>query len=366
MTLSREPNTWVILGLMSGSSLDGLDLCLVRFSRTKNSWQYQILAADTQPYPESLSSQIRQARQASALHLVETDTALAHFMAQAALDFCQKAGQVPQALASHGHTIFHNPAGGYTTQIGNGGLLHALTGWPVVCDFRTTDVGLGGQGAPLVPIGDALLFSHYRVCLNLGGIANLSYDSPQGRIAHDIGYANQGLNFLAQKRGHSYDPEGSIAQSGSLQPELLVRLNAFPWLSAQGARSLGYEDFDLYYTPILSEESVSLADRLHTFGIHIAQQIAQVLAQVPSPQGQILLTGGGAFNTWLVEQIRQQSPSWDFVVPDSLTVSSKEALIFAFLGLLRLLESPNSLASVTGARTDSIGGALYGVNPLQK
>jgi anhydro-N-acetylmuramic acid kinase len=259
-------------------------------------------------------------------------------------------------VASHGHTIFHNPLLHYTTQIGEGAAIAAGCGLPVVCDFRTGDVAAGGQGAPLVPLGDELLFGDYDYCLNLGGFANISMQSLNNRIAFDIVPANIILNHFANQRGKAYDPNGEIAASGQVQENLLQSLNDLAYYHIRPPKSLGREWVESEVLPLLSDTGLELEDAACTFCEHIAQQIAACLEN--GPQKKMLVTGGGAFNTYLVQRITALTQV-KLIVPDVKTVNYKEALVFAFLGLLRMQAKPNCLASVTGASHNVSGGAVY-------
>ena len=262
-------------------------------------------------------------------------------------------------IASHGHTIFHQPEKGFTSQIGNGAYIYAKSGIPTVSDFRSLDVALGGQGAPLVPIGDKLLFSEYDYCLNLGGIANISFDKLGKRIAGDICPANIVLNKLAEEKGKSYDKDGLFAARGCVDFKLLKNLNNLSYYKKSFPKSLGREWIDDKIFPLLDKTSLSTEDKLATVSEHIAIQIAQMVDYKRTSK--LLVTGGGAFNTDLINRITSHGSKVKVVVPNPLIVSYKEALIFAFLGLKRILGESNALASVTGASKDSVGGALYGV-----
>jgi anhydro-N-acetylmuramic acid kinase len=258
-------------------------------------------------------------------------------------------------VASHGHTVFHQPDKGFTAQIGDGAAIAAVAQLPVVCDFRTMDVALGGQGAPLVPIGDKLLFSDYHYCLNIGGIANISFDENGTRKAFDISPANMALNYFADKIGLPYDKDGELSKKGQLKNNLFQELNALDFYQIHSSKSLGREWFETFFLPIVLKYNYSVEDSLRTLVEHIAFQIGKVCKK----QGNILITGGGAKNKFLIECIFKYTPSCQICIPDTLLIDYKEALIFAFLGLLRMEEQVNCLKSVTGAGKDSIGGAVY-------
>lgn len=296
----------------------------------------------------------------SALRLVELDHSFGRYLGQQVHDFVQEHEIRADFVASHGHTIFHQPDKHISLQLGHGAYIAAHAGLPVVCDFRTLDIALGGQGAPLVPIGDELLFGEYDYCINLGGIANVSYSQNGKRLAFDISACNMLLNTLANSVGMAYDYNGNLARSGSLQPALLDALNAPAYFTAPAPKSLGKEWVLEHSLRSLAESSASVADKLHTVCQHIAQQIQQALPSLHQGQHRVLLTGGGAFNLYLVEQIQEQlGPDYNVEVPEPEVVSFKEALIFAFLGVLRWRGEHNCLSSVTGASQNNVGGAIY-------
>ncbi|MDZ7607548.1 MAG: anhydro-N-acetylmuramic acid kinase [Cyclobacteriaceae bacterium] len=263
----------------------------------------------------------------------------------------------PELIVSHGHTIFHQPGIGLTLQIGDGYRIMKKTGIKTVCDLRSLDVALGGQGAPFVPIGDKLLFPQYDFCLNLGGFSNISTDIDGRRIAYDICPVNTVLNFLASRVGFDFDKDGEIARSGKPVESLLEILNNLPYYKLTPPKSLGIEWVNSYVLPLLQGHEV--ADLMHTFCRHIAHQIA---VSIPSgnTKRSVLVTGGGAKNTFLIEMIKNEiGKNAEVVIPDEQTVDFKEAIIFGFLGLLRALGQVNTLKSVTGASADSSGGIIF-------
>lgn len=344
------------IGVMSGTSLDGIDLAWCTFDHTHEGWRYRIERAYTLPYDSVMREKLANATQLSALEYAKLDVALGELIGDGINTWLGKSGK-PDFIALHGHTVFHQPDKGLTTQIGSGAVIAARTGITTVCDFRTVDVALGGQGAPLVPIGDELLFGQYGACLNLGGFSNISFRGAAGRVAFDTAPCNMALNYLARKAGHPYDPDGALARGGHILPDLLDELDNLEYYRLPAPKSLGKEWFEAQFLPILQkhEHDNSVADLLHTTVLHIARQIT---AAVPEEAKSLLTTGGGAHNRYLIDALREQ---WDgtVIVPDALTVDYKEALIFAFLGLLRLEEKHNCLKSVTGARCDNCGGAVY-------
>jgi len=342
--------------MMSGTSLDGVDLAHCTFEETDNGYIYNLGICETIPYPELWLNRLKTIPFASALEYAETHTAYGRYIGQLVLDFINKNEIYADFVASHGHTIFHNPAKHYTSQIGEGAAIAAGCGLPVVCDFRTGDVAAGGQGAPLVPIGDQLLFAEYNYCLNLGGFANISMWHNSKRIAFDISPANIILNHIAGQKGKAFDKNGEMAASGIIHMELLQTLNSLGYYHIQPPKSLGREWIEKEIIPMLNLYNISLEDAASTFCEHIAIQITACLDN--DPQKQMLTTGGGAFNSYLVKRIAANT-AVKLVIPDPKIVNYKEALVFAFLGLLRIKGKPNCLASVTGASHNVSGGAIY-------
>ncbi len=345
------------LGIMSGTSLDGLDMALCQFFYENHQWKYKIISCKTTDYNESFRQRLKEADTLDGLGLVELDHDFAAHIGQQVKAFLQEVGVRPDFIASHGQTVFHQPERGITLQMGSGAVIAAATGIPTVCDFRTTDVALGGQGAPLVPIGDKLLFGSYAACLNLGGFCNISFDSGGRRVAFDIAPCNMLLNTLAARLGRPYDPNGIYARDGYMVDALTNALNALPYYAQCGAKSLGKEWFDREVVPLLDGEGAMPQDLLRTSVEHIAVQIGKVLND--NNIESVLVTGGGAKNSYLMDRIRWHAPNTMVVIPDEATVDFKEAIIFAFLGLLRLRGECNCLADVTGAVRDNIGGAVY-------
>jgi anhydro-N-acetylmuramic acid kinase len=348
--------TYHVIGLMSGTSLDGVDIAFCRFRLGNDGWKYRILEAETVPYPKAWHKRLANLCDATALDFALTDTDYGRFLGKLARKFIEKHGITPDFIASHGHTIFHQPEKGLTWQIGRGSSIAAESGFPVVSDFRSLDVALGGQGAPLVPVGDRLLFPGFAACLNLGGFANISYEEKGNRVAFDIGPANIVLNALAALTGKKYDRDGKLSRSGMVNKELLSRLNALPFYRKPPPKSLGREWVDQNITPLLARSGLAPADQLATFCEHIAIQVGRASACIR--KGSILTTGGGALNSFLIGRIRAQTEN-EIAIPDNFTINFKEALIFAFLGVLRRNGRHNCLSSVTGSMTDNSGGCIY-------
>ena len=343
-----------VIGLMSGTSLDGLDLCCVTFRYNNGNWEYDILKAEDEAYPEEIKQKLANAQNMSALEYALFNSDYGIYLGQRVKAFIERNGLKPDLIASHGHTIFHQPGIRFTAQIGSGAGIAAETEVDCVCDFRTTDVALHGQGAPLVPIGDRALFAAYDYCLNMGGFSNISFDSGEYRSAYDISPVNYVMNHYTRSIGLEYDKDGEMARSGKVCEELLDRLNGLEFYSQKGPKSLGREWVENEVIPLINSYEISIEDKLCTFCEHVAVQIGSNIKG-----GKVLLTGGGALNKYLVERMAARAPQCEYVVPDKMTVNFKEALIFAFLGMLYMCDVPNCLASVTGAKFNCVGGALY-------
>jgi anhydro-N-acetylmuramic acid kinase len=353
-------NNYKVIGLMSGTSLDGLDIAYCKFSKTEKGWQYVIDKAITQKYPSAWLGKLSSAQSLSAEELVALDASYGKFLGKACADFISKHKLKVDFIASHGHTIFHQPARGFTFQLGNGQALHAACGLPVVYDFRSLDVLLGGEGAPLVPAGDKFLFSEYDVCLNLGGIANLSMDIKGKRIAYDVCFMNMGLNYLAAKAGKSFDAHGAMASDGAVHTPLWRALAKIYTGLRKKRPSLGREIFEKQIQPLLDDESISIADRLRTFTESAAAEIASVIMS-SNEKAKVLCTGGGAFNSFFVLRLLELcSDHATLIIPDEEVVKFKEALVFAFLGVLRLRNEVNCLNTVTHASRNSSSGLTVG------
>ncbi len=348
-------NTQSVLGIMSGSSNDGIDLALCTFEASDGRWTSVVTAAGTIPFTSAWKQRLLSATSGTAFQLAQLHRDLGALIGEEAKRFLAHHGTA-DLIASHGHTIFHQPALGFTTQIGCGAQIAAITGLPSVVDFRTKDIALGGQGAPLVPFGERELFPGFDAFLNLGGIANVSFHARDSVVGYDVCTCNQALNALAGEANKDFDADGALAKSGTINAALLDRLNAMPFVHEQLPRSLGRERFDAEMWPLLVNTAIYLPDRMRTCVEHIAQQITEHLGAHGSAR--VLVTGGGAHNGFLMQRIKTMCPT-EVVVPDERTVDLKEALLFAFLGLMRWRGEANTLSSVTGASRDSIGGAVY-------
>jgi anhydro-N-acetylmuramic acid kinase len=303
-------------------------------------------------FPEALRSSLKNSMILTAEELWKLDKSWAHFAAECVSKTSPELLLRVQLLSSHGHTVFHNPQDGYSVQIGSGAVLAAQSNLPVVCDLRSLDIAYGGQGAPLVPLVDSTLFSEYTACLNLGGFANISI-LPK---AWDIGVCNNLLNILAREKGVEYDAEGSIAKSGEIIGDLLQQMLSIPYHRLPPPKSLGVEWMQKELYPLLEKVADHpLEDRMRTSVEYIAISIVNDCPKA----GKILVTGGGAFNRFLIQRLNELGDGVEFYLPESEVINGKEAFAFAFLGLLRWLGKPNVLKSTTGARKESSGGAVW-------
>ena len=348
-----------VIGVMSGTSLDGVDLAHIKFSKNNN-WSFEILETETVPYSDEWMLILKSAVNFSRTELSQVDIDYTSQLAQIINDFITNNNiQNIDAICSHGHTILHKPNLGYTLQIGNLPIISKLVKQNVVCDFRIQDVELGGQGAPLVPIGDKLLFSEYDYCLNLGGFSNISFDVNGDRIAFDISPVNTVLNFYAYSLGFDYDDKGKLAKSGVLHAELFKKLNDLEFYSSIYPKSLGIEFVNEVILPLIELFEIPTNDKIRTFVEHIAFQVSKVIT---TNGASLLITGGGVYNNFLVDRIKLYLPNNKIVIPNEKTIEFKEALIFAFLGVLKLRGEINVLSSVTGANQNHSSGNIHNKN----
>lgn len=342
------------IGIMSGTSLDGIDFAYVRFDRN-NHTNFKIIAAKTYDYSELWRSKLRNAITFSKKELSKLDIVYGELLGITTKEFMEEyAIKEVEFIASHGHTVLHQPEKGITLQIGNGEILAKITQQKVVCDFRTQDVALGGQGAPLVPIGDRLLFSSYDFCINLGGFANVSYEVNEKRIAFDICPANIVLNHYIKDLGLAFDNKGEVARKGSVNETLLTALNELAFYKVLPPKSLGLEWVQAHIFPLINSLETETSIILRTFVEHIAIQIGNIITK----QSKVLVTGGGTFNTFLMERIQYYS-ELKIEIPSKKLINYKEALVFAFLGLLRIDNQVNCLSSVTGAQKNHSSGVIF-------
>ncbi len=345
----------VILGVMSGTSLDGLDFALCKFFQTNEEFKYEILKAGFFEYPADIKKKLVEAQNLSAFNFVTLHKDYGRYIGKKAKEFIKDTIK-PDFIASHGHTIFHKPEENISFQIGDGAFIAAETKISVISDFRKLDTALNGQGAPLVPVGDKYLFSDYDFCLNLGGFANISYEKDRERIAFDICPVNFILNDFSRELGAEYDKNGKFCKQGIVNNDLLKRLNDISYYSEFPPKSLGREYVEKYYNPLIDNFDISVKDKLRTFCKHIAVQINNSTKLFDKQK--ILITGGGTHNSFLISEIIDLIKH-KVIIPDIQIIDYKEAIIFAFLGFLRISNIQNTLKSVTGANSDSIGGSIF-------
>ncbi|MEM9325340.1 MAG: anhydro-N-acetylmuramic acid kinase [Bacteroidota bacterium] len=353
-----------VLGVMSGTSVDGVDLAFVRFSeKEEGQWTYEVQAAATLDYDEEWESKLQGAVQLSAVDLLVLNNSYGGWLGNQVKAFLEAQElEKPDFIASHGHTVYHQIDKGMTYQLGSGYHLSQAAGCRVVADFRSLDVALGGEGAPLVPIADEYLFGQFDFCLNLGGIANVSYKQGDLRRAFDIGLSNMLLNHLTQASGMKYDAGGALARSGSLSKGYFEQLNALPYFQLPSPKSTGFEWFADEILPIAEQfNHLSLADALHTVVHHVAFQVAESINGI-GQNGRIMVTGGGAKNDFMIDLIREYAAAGlEVVVPDQQIVAFKEAIAFGLMGVLRMEGKVNCFASVTGASSNTSGGIIFEV-----
>lgn len=359
-------NRFKVLGLMSGTSLDGLDIAYCHFWQEKNQWYFEIRQTEAIGYEDNLYQLLKNAIFLSDEAHHKLDLEYGAWLGKKAKEFLDKHSLQVDFISSHGHTSHHRPEDGVTFQLGDGQQLANAAGLPVICDFRTLDVTLGGQGAPLVPIGDHLLFSEYQFCLNLGGISNVSFQKNEHRIAYDIGLANMPLNYITEKINLKYDEGGLLARSGKILPKLLDQLNALEYYQLPYPKSTGYEWFSSQIIPLLNLYDAEPHDLLHTVIHHNCEQIAIALHKEKGEDNPwVLVTGGGALNAFFTDTLQQKlGTTFKVVIPPGRLIEYKEALIFAFMGVLKKLGQINIYASVTGAQNDSSSGELF--SPKEK
>lgn len=336
---------------MSGTSLDGLDIAAVEFLFNKNRWSFSLHSAKTIEYTAAWKNRLQNSPTLSGAELVKLHADFGRFIGEEIQQFTEASHFTPDIIASHGHTIFHQPENGFTFQAGDGNSIAAATQTLTVADFRSQDIALGGQGAPLVPAGDQLLFSEYDFCLNLGGFANISFEQMGNRIAFDICPVNFILNDFAGRKNLPFDKNGDLGRKGKILPELLEQLNQLNFYEKPPPKSLGREWMEREFKPVIQASRYSFEDQLRTVYEHIAYQISKSIAG----KGKLLITGGGTFNRFLIERIGQRTNA-AIEIPSTSIINYKEALIFAFLGVLRIRNEINCFASVTGAcRNHSTG-----------
>ncbi len=361
--------TYQVIGLMSGSSLDGLDIAFCEFNlENENISDWKILQAETLPFSEMWQSRLAHLPAQNALTYAQTHTYFGHYMGQLVNEFLTKYKIKPDFVASHGHTIFHYPDKRMTAQIGDGAALAAVTGYTVISDFRTQDIAIDGEGTPLAPAADKYLFDDYDFYLNIGGIANVSCNVNGKMIAFDIGGANQIFNRLAQLANMEYDEDGKLAASGKIVNELLQQINSIDYFSQKYPKSLDNQWVGNHLVKPFLEYPASIENRLRTGCEQLAEQTVLSVLQIIENEGlkkekyQMLATGGGVFNSFLMQRMQtlfSEKINLEIVIPSKEIIQFKEAALMALLGVLRMENIPNCMASVTGARRDTIGGAIY-------
>jgi anhydro-N-acetylmuramic acid kinase len=352
------------IGLMSGTSLDGLDICYVCFHKTDNFWNYEIKNYETIIYSNEWANKLMNAKYLDVVLFKQLDIEYGFFLGNAVNDFIQKHNidrEKIDLISSHGHTIFHQPENGITVQIGHGSAIAKETALTVVCDFRTQDLVFGGQGAPLVPIGDRLLFHANDVCLNLGGFSNVSIKQKNNSlVAFDICAVNCVLNHLAQVYfNRPYDEDGKIAKEGKILDDLLDKLNEIPFYKTQPPKSLGIEWVVQNIYPLFHSNE-NKQNILATYTTHCAIQIANIINQFECKN--LLVTGGGAHNQFLMNQIETKT-KLKINLPNKVLIDFKESLIFAFLGVLKIQNKVNIMSSVTGSYKNHSSGIIYNFYP---
>jgi anhydro-N-acetylmuramic acid kinase len=347
--------------MMSGTSLDGLDLVYCHIWKPLSRWQFKIERTKSIPYSKTRVTRLQEAIGLPSDQLLCLHNEYGTWLGEQVKSFIEKEKLEVDFVSSHGHTVHHQPVKGLTFQIGSGQHLANACGIKTICDYRTNDVALGGQGAPLVPIGDHMLFSSYDFCLNLGGISNISFVLEDKRIAYDIGIANMLLNYIVAGKGLTYDKGGALARKGSMLPELFEQLNSLAYYSQPYPKSTGYEWFSKEIVPLIKAQDAPIESLLHTSVHHICEQIArQLKLRTIKKEKTLLITGGGSFNTYLTEVLQDKlGKKIKLEIPSKQLIEFKEALIFCFMGVLRLEQEINVLHSVTGASKDSSSGVVY-------
>ena len=347
---------YYVVGVMSGTSLDGIDLAYIKFT-FKNEWSFNIINCKTVDYDSLWRNSLKELVNMSEERLTQLDINYTSFLSETITQFIDEFNiSKLDFLCSHGHTALHNPEKGYTYQIGNRKELSKNLNKTVVCDFRVQDVKLGGQGAPLVPIGDKLLFSEYDFCLNLGGFANISLEDSCNRIAYDICPVNIVLNYYTRKIGLEYDSDGDISRKGEINEDLLKSLNNLDYYRQSYPKSLGLEWVNQEIMALIDSFELSIDNILRTFTEHVAIQISREI-NIKSDSS-ILITGGGAYNSFLIERIKNFTKN-KIIIPSKSIIEFKEALIFGLLGVLKIRGEINCLKSVTGAKKNHSSGVIF-------
>ena len=355
--MNKQPTSYKVLGIMSGTSLDGLDLCLANYMLNNQQWEFEILAAQTLPYSDYWKQQLINCETNSGEELIKSHFEYGEYLGKTALNFIKSTNEHVDFISSHGHTIFHQIEKKITFQLGSGAALAAHSKHKVIADFRSQDVTLGGQGAPLVPVGDLGLFPKYDSCINLGGICNFSYQSHDKVLAYDIAPCNMVLNYLMQRHfDKEYDVGGEISKSGKIDQALLNQLNKIEFYHQNPPKSLGREWVFEQVIPLLDASQITPQDKLCSFTNHIAIQISEAIKKETSIN-KILITGGGSKNIFLIELLKNLDLNIE--VPNEQLIDYKEALIFGYLGIKRLREETNIFNTVTGSSKNTSSGSIY-------
>lgn len=344
------------IGVMSGTSQDGLDIALCKFLKKSRKWHYSVTKAKTIPFPEYWQKKINNTDKLEAYDFLQLHNSFGSYIGNCINIFLKSTKERVDLIASHGHTIFHRPDERLTFQLGSGAEIAAKCGITTVSDFRSLDIALNGQGAPLAPVGDKILFGEYSFCLNLGGFANISYMKGNDRLAYDICPVNIIINKLAGKLNRKLDKDGSIARNGKINSNLLKQLNKLSYYRKKIPKSLSREWLQEEFLPVINKHKLSVENKMRTMYEHIIIQITNKINLIE--KGNILITGGGAFNKYLVQLLKEKCRH-EIIIPDKLIVKYKEALIFALLGVLRLRNEVNCLSSATGAESDTCTGTIY-------
>ena len=355
--MNKQSTSYKVLGIMSGTSLDGIDLCIASYNLINQQWSYNIIAAKTLPYSNKWKQQLINCETASGEELIKLHFEYGAFLGKAAFNFINESKETIDFISSHGHTIFHQTENGFTFQLGHGAAIAANSKHQVISDFRSQDVALGGQGAPLVPVGDYELFSDYACCINLGGICNFSYQLNDKLLAYDIAPCNMVLNYLMKKYfSKEYDSNGDVAKTGKTNHTLLSHLNELEYYRKKPPKSLGKEWIFQQVIPLIELQNILPEDKLNTFTFHIASQLLKAIEK-EQIKGKILLSGGGTKNLFLINQLKKCGVKG--FIPDEELIDFKEALIFGYLGIKRLRKEINVHKSVTASSKNTSSGSIF-------
>ena len=367
---NKNSKTYQVIGLMSGSSLDGLDIafCELKITDSNSNIDWTLIKAETIPYPEKWQNRLINLPKQDGFIFAQTHTYFGHFLGELVNQFISKHQIDPDFIASHGHTIFHHPDKRLTVQIGDGAALAATTGYPVINGFRTQDIAINGEGTPIAPAADRYLLKGFDFYLNIGGIANITCDTGSKYIAFDTGPANQILNSLAQLLGHEFDEDGKFAAKGQLLPDLLSQIDQVEYFQQAYPKSLDNQWIRQNVLPLYLSYEASIEDKLHTACVQLARQTALSIQQILQKENinknsyNMLVSGGGALNQFLMtcfEKYCKDITSMTIEIPNKEIILFKEAILMALMGVLRIENKPNCFASVTGANWDTIGGAVH-------